>query len=97
MYELLNGNFIAFLQGIGTTEILIIFFAILLLFGAKKLPELARGMGKSIKEFKKAAHEVEEDIRTSIDSKESVDNKDAEDSVENKEENTIEASENDKS
>ncbi len=88
MYELLNGNFIAFLQGIGTTEILIIFFAILLLFGAKKLPELARGMGKSIKEFKKAAHEVEEDIRTSID---------AEESEENKEENTIETSENDKS
>ena len=86
MYQLLNGNFIAFLQGIGTTEILIIFFAILLLFGAKKLPELARGMGKSIKEFKKAAHEVEEDIRTSID---------AEESVENKEENKIEASEND--
>ena len=88
MYELLNGNFIAFLQGIGTTEILIIFFAILLLFGAKKLPELARGMGKSIKEFKKAAHEVEKDIRTSID---------AEESEENKEENTIETSENDKS
>lgn len=88
MYELLNGNFIAFLQGIGTTEVLIIFFAILLLFGAKKLPELARGMGKSIKEFKKAAHEVEEDIRTSIDSEESV---------QNKEENTIDTSKNDKS
>lgn len=71
MHELLFSNFIAFLQGIGTTEILIIFFAILLLFGAKKLPELARGMGKSIKEFKKAAHEVEKDIQTSIDVEES--------------------------
>ncbi len=74
---------LAFLQGIGTTELLIIFFAILLLFGAKKLPELARGMGKSIKEFKKAAHEVEEDIRTSVKSEESENNS---------EENKIEAS-----
>ena len=53
MYEILNSINIAFLQGISTTEVLIIFFAILLLFGAKKLPELARGMGKSIKEFKR--------------------------------------------
>jgi TatA/E family protein of Tat protein translocase len=59
---------VAFLQGIGTTELLIIFFAILLLFGAKKLPELARGMGKSIKEFKKATSEVEEDFRSAMDS-----------------------------
>ena len=88
MHALLISNFLAFLQGIGTTEILIIFFAILLLFGAKKLPELARGMGKSIKEFKKAAHEVEEDIRTSVD---------AEDLDENKEEKKIEASDGDKS
>lgn len=58
---------IGFLQGIGTTELLIIFFVVLLLFGAKKLPELARGMGKSIKEFKKATNEIEEDIRTAID------------------------------
>ncbi len=61
---------IGFLQGIGTTELLIIFFVVLLLFGAKKLPELARGMGKSIKEFKKATNEIEEDIRTAIDSPE---------------------------
>lgn len=44
---------------IGTTEILIILFIVLLLFGAKKLPELARGLGKSMSEFKKASSELE--------------------------------------
>lgn len=47
-------------MGFGTTELMIIFFIIVLLFGAKKLPELARGLGKGIKEFKNAAKEVEE-------------------------------------
>ena len=88
MYEILNSINIAFLQGIGTTEVLIIFFAILLLFGAKKLPELARGMGKSIKEFKKATHEIEEDIRTSVNTEEFA---------KNKEENKIEIPKSDKS
>ena len=39
-------------QGIGTLEILLVLFIVLLLFGAKKLPELAKGLGKGIKEFK---------------------------------------------
>ena len=38
----------------------------LLLFGAKRLPELARGLGKSIKEFKRATSEVEQDIREAM-------------------------------
>ena len=41
-------------MSLGAPEIIIIVFVILLLFGAKKLPELARGLGKGIKEFKKA-------------------------------------------
>jgi len=41
----------------GTTEMLIIFFAIILLFGAKKLPELSRSLGKSLGEFKKGQRE----------------------------------------
>jgi len=57
----------AFIQGVGSTELLIIFFVILLLFGAKKLPELARGMGKSIREFKKATSEIEDDFRSAMD------------------------------
>jgi len=47
-------------MSIGWTQILFIIFLALLLFGAKKLPELARSMGKSLKEFKKGLHE--EDI-----------------------------------
>lgn len=38
--------------GLGTSELLLIFGVIVLLFGAKKLPELARGLGKGIREFK---------------------------------------------
>ena len=45
------------LGGIGTGEIILIVLAILLLFGGKKLPELMRGMGKGVKEFKDAMNE----------------------------------------
>ena len=45
------------LGGLGTGEILLIVLAILLLFGGKKLPELMRGMGKGVKEFKDAMNE----------------------------------------
>lgn len=38
--------------GLGTTEIILIIVAILLLFGGKKIPELMRGLGKGMKEFK---------------------------------------------
>lgn len=41
-----------FIGGIGTSEILLILFVMLLLFGGKKLPELMRGMGRGICEFK---------------------------------------------
>lgn len=47
---------------LGATEIILIIVAIILLFGAKKIPELAQGVGKGMKEFKKAVKEVEEDI-----------------------------------
>ncbi|MFQ5640089.1 MAG: twin-arginine translocase TatA/TatE family subunit [bacterium] len=43
----------------GLPEILIIFFIIVLLFGAKKLPELAKGLGKGLREFKQATKEPE--------------------------------------
>jgi len=60
----------AFIQGIGGPELLIILVIILLLFGAKKLPELARGLGKSMKEFKKAAQEVQDDFNEAMESAE---------------------------
>lgn len=58
---------LAFIGGLGTQELIIILVIVLVLFGAKKLPELARGMGKSIKEFKKASSEVEEEFKQAMD------------------------------
>lgn len=49
---------------LGGQEIIIIFIIVLLLFGAKKIPELARGLGKSMGEFKRARDEFEDEIRT---------------------------------
>ncbi len=43
-------------------EILIIFVVVLLLFGAKRIPEMAQGLGKGIREFRKAMRDVQEDI-----------------------------------
>ena len=47
---------------IGLPELLIILLIVLLLFGAKRLPDIARGMGKSIQEFKKGLKEAEKDV-----------------------------------
>jgi sec-independent protein translocase protein TatA len=52
---------------LGATEILLIVLAILILFGAKKIPELAKGIGKGMKEFKKAVRDVEDDIKLTDD------------------------------
>jgi sec-independent protein translocase protein TatA len=52
---------IAFLQGIGAPELIIILVIVLLLFGAKKLPEMARSLGKSQREFKKGMREGAEE------------------------------------
>ena len=57
----------AFLD-VGGPELMLIFFAILMLFGGQRLPELARGLGKSIREFKKATAGVEEEIKRAIES-----------------------------
>ncbi len=47
--------------GLGTPELILIAVAILLLFGAKKIPELMRGLGSGIKEFKQAANVNQDD------------------------------------
>ena len=51
----MNTYMLSFIQG---WEWVIILLAVLLLFGAKKLPELAKGLGKGIREFKKASSEI---------------------------------------
>ena len=53
--------------GLGLPEIAVIVFVVLLLFGAKKLPELARGMGKGIREFKKASSEISYEMDKEMD------------------------------
>lgn len=50
--------------GLGGQEILIILFVVLLLFGAKKIPELARGLGRGIREFKDASSEIKREIES---------------------------------
>jgi sec-independent protein translocase protein TatA len=51
---------------IGTGEILLVILFILIFFGAKKIPELAQGLGKGIREFRKAAREVQEDVEKEV-------------------------------
>lgn len=53
---------LAFLQNIGFPELLVVLLIVLLLFGAKRLPEIARGLGRSLHEFKKGVKETERDI-----------------------------------
>ena len=50
---------------LGAGEIILILLVILILFGAKKIPELARGIGKGMSEFKKGLKDVEDEIKTS--------------------------------
>ena len=57
-----------FLAGMpGGWELIVIFLVILLLFGAKRLPELARGLGQSIREFKGAVDGVQKEIQDATD------------------------------
>jgi len=51
---------------LGGGEIILILAIVLILFGAKKLPELAKGLGQGIKEFKKATHNVSEGMRDAM-------------------------------
>ena len=52
---------------LGTGEIILIALVILLLFGAKRLPELAKSVGKSVKSFKSGLNEVEKEIKNSTE------------------------------
>ena len=52
---------------LGGWEIVLILAVVLILFGAKKLPELAKGLGQGIKEFKKATTEVSNEMHSAMD------------------------------
>ncbi|MGB8319719.1 MAG: twin-arginine translocase TatA/TatE family subunit [Ignavibacteriaceae bacterium] len=49
-------------ENIGFSELLIILLVVLVLFGAKRIPELAKGLGKGISEFKKGLKDVQDEI-----------------------------------
>src|SRR5690554_3915142 len=59
-------NMVIGFLNIGTSEMLLIVFVALLLFGGKKLPELARGLGRGIREFKDASESIKRDISEQI-------------------------------
>lgn len=54
-----------FLGGVGFQEILLIGLFVLIFFGAKKIPEFMKGLGKGVKEFKDAMSDVKKDIESS--------------------------------
>ncbi len=51
-------------SSIGPMELLVIFLVVLLLFGAKRIPEIARGLGKGIREFKGATRDIADEINS---------------------------------
>ena len=52
---------------LGTTELIIILFIVLLLFGAKKIPELMKGMGKGVRSFKEGMDEVKSEMEKPLE------------------------------
>jgi len=62
----MNIQFLAFLQNLSAPELIIIFMIVLVLFGAKRLPGLFKSFGESIKEFKKATSDIENDVRNAM-------------------------------
>lgn len=67
-------------NGIGTTEVIIVAIFVLVFFGAKRIPELAKGLGQGIKEFRQASKDIKKEIEDS--------SKDIEDAVNNDENKT---------
>ena len=62
-------------MSLGPWEIVLILLVIILIFGGKKIPELARGFGKGLREFKKTTREIKDEVDTvREDVKRSVDN-----------------------
>ncbi len=53
-------------MNLGAPEILLIMLVILIFFGPKKIPDLARGLGKGLREFRKASQEIQDDIEKEL-------------------------------
>lgn len=75
-----NGVFLIF--NIGGVEIIFILFIVIMLFGANRIPEIARGLGKGIREVKNAANDIKSEINNSTSEDSSLKNiKDIKDTV----------------
>ena len=60
--------FFAFIGGLGWPEILVIGLVVLLVFGPRRLPEIAESFGQSIKKFRKATRDVQDEVKREIES-----------------------------
>lgn len=59
-------DLLMFIGGLGGTEVLLILAVVLIFFGPKKIPELARGLGRGIREFKDATKEIKDELEEGI-------------------------------
>jgi len=62
-----------FIQNMGGGSVVLIILVIVLLFGAKRIPELARGLGRGIREFKDATKEIQDDLEEGLKEKKKKD------------------------
>ncbi len=60
---------------LGTGEIILLALAILLIFGGKKIPELMRGIGKGVRNFKEGVKGVEDEVKKTVDDEKKADEK----------------------
>ena len=67
MVALVNNMVEILAWGLGWTEVVVVLVVVLLLFGGKKLPELAKGLARGLKSFKKEMSEVKDEFKDSID------------------------------
>jgi len=66
---MINSTFL-FIGGFGGYEMILVFFAVLLLFGGKKIPELMKGLGKGIREFNTAKGSLEKELKAGMNEEE---------------------------
>lgn len=59
-------------MSLGMPEIILIFLVVLLVFGAKRIPEIARGLGKGIREFKDATNDIKSELNVNVDDRRSI-------------------------
>ena len=60
-------SFLGFIGGLGWPELLLIGVVVLLVFGPRRLPEIAESLGSSIKKFRKATKDVQDEVKREID------------------------------